>query len=661
MEAARLAWLDADGGLEHAHLDPKEWERILGLPVQLEMDEAQVQNMSYTEFDARAYDSGARLLPLQAWMIREFDAVKGLLAQARVGSGKTLGSLMLCERGARAGIPRQLLLVQTSVYGQLMKHDLPHYRRLVPFSTKFIGLGGMSKAARLDAAKRHRMGCFILPYSLLSREETRQLLDLIDPGIVVGDEAQNLKRRDAARTRRFLDFANARPQCLFAFMSGTLTAKSLKDYHHLARLALRDRSPMPRQVGQATAWAAILDAGAEPTPERCGPLMPLRNWAMKVRGVELPYTVDGVREAYQERLKSAPGCVISQADETDVELRLSVVDPGEPGLALQKMMQAVTQQWIAPTGDEIAHAFHTHKWLYELSMGFYNALVWPEARDERHQKEIDRARQHHAAEQLYTRELRQFLLATSRPNLDTPMLVGRAIYAAVVEGKKAHVPDLLIELWKEARALEFPGMPHRIQIPTRVDDYKIKAIADWCTELKGGGGIVWFHHHEPLDWAFDVLSKTFPNVRTARAGDDALMQRENAGFIYLAAKAHSVGKNLQHFPRQLVAQWPRPAIDAEQLLGRAHRTGIEEFVGEDGAVEVDMLFGPAFDHQIFSACAADALYIQLTTGSQQKIYSATYVNPPRVFDPRLLARLGFQGKMATAAQLEEKFGEVVTR
>ena len=526
----------AENGDDHNgsdRLSPEEWKRIQALPVRTEMTPEGAEAMSYEQIDARAYEQGYRLRLLQADILAEFGGVNGLLAQARVGTGKTLSSLMMCSRAAQLGIPRQLLLVPASVYRQLMEIDLPRYRKVVHFSTQFHGLGGMGKQARLALARRYRQGCFVVPYSVLSRPDCRELLDLIDPGFVCGDEAQYLKNRNAARTKRFLDFANVRPKCLFAFMSGTLTSKSILDYHHLARLALRERCPLPLGVTQANHWAQLLDAGSFLSAAKMAPIQPLRLWAKERLGQNYPYTPDGFREAYQQRLATAPDCVMSSADELDVGLSIEAIDPGEPGTRLKELMDQVVQAWLTPMGDEISHAFHMHKWLYELSAGFYYELVWPKPRDAEHGKRIEAAKRHHAAQNLYNRALRGFLQATSRPGLDTPMLVGGAIHRGETRG----LPRDLVALWKDMKALEFEGMPEREQRPIRVDQYKMTKIAQWVMEKCNDpryGGIIWFHHNEPLEWAAEHLRSTRlgDRVMTARAGDDRIMDPKNAGKIF---------------------------------------------------------------------------------------------------------------------------------
>lgn len=639
-----------------SQLDPAEWKRILELPVRRPATEEDIDAVSEKSVDARAFDGGFRLRVKQIDSLQEFYSAGGLLGQVAAGAGKTLISVMLADRGIRQGAKRAIILVPPQVYEQLMRTDLPFLRARIPVGCQFVGLGKATRARRqmiIDSAGKSNNVTYVLPYSLLSRVDTRALLDAINPGIVVADEAHYLKNRSSARTKRFLDFMKAHPDCKFAAMSGTLTSKSLADYHHLAVLALRDKAPVPKGATQGGIWASYLDANSIATAERAKDLQPLRSWAKRALNLDTPYTIDGFREAYRGRLESAPGCVLSRGiDDLETSLVIDAVDCElPPASPVHQYLRDLDTLWQAPTGDEISHAIHLYKWRYELTAGFYYALEWPTARDSEHQRLIDLAKEHHSYLQEYNRELRQYLSNTSVPNLDSPMLVG----AAIARKDTKHLPSPLIGAWHSHKQREFEGMPHRVQRPVRLDDYKLRAAAAWAKDLakndKGErGGIIWVHHHEMLDW----LCAEIPGAVPARAGDLELLKHSNKDLVFVASmSAHGTGKNMQHFRHQIFVQWPRPANTAEQVLARLHRPGQEadEMVAR-------ILFGIDFDHQLFCATLSDSLYIQLTTHADLRLLSCGYARPPKIYDPRLLDRLGFQGNLRKldGEKLREKFG-----
>lgn len=653
-EAQEVFNLDPQG----SDLDPKEWQRILSLPIRAPATELDIEAESRRFVDARAYDAGFRLRVKQIDALREFEVAGGLLGQIYAGGGKTLISVILADMGIRQyGAKRAIIIIPSQVYEQFMLTDLPFLRARILVGCQFVGLGGASKARRqlvIKNASKMRGITYVIPYSLLSRTDTRELLDAIDPGIVVADEAHYLKNRERARTKRFLDFMKARPNCLFAAMSGTLTSKSLRDYHHLAVLALRDKVPMPKGATQGALWGAYLDSNSVATAERAKCMQPLRIWAKKHAGLDTPYTIDGFREAYRTRLESAPGCVLSRGvDDLETSLVMDAVDCDLPAESpVHGYLRDLDTLWQAPTGDELSHAIHLYKWRYELTAGFYYALEWPEPKNDAHKDLIDRAKEHHVYVQEYNRQLRDFLGHSSIPGLDTPMLVGSAI------ARRQHlkeIPGSLAAAWHEAKSREFQGMPERQQRPVRLDDYKVRAAVEWAKGLEKNhkgerGGIVWVHHQEMLEW----IASEIPGCMTARAGELEILKHEHKDRIVVASMpAHGVGKNLQHFRHQIFAQWPRPANIAEQVIARTHRPGQEA-----DEMVAGILFGTEFDHQLICATLADSLYISLTTHAELRLLSCSWARRPKIYDPRLLDKLGFQGdlKKVDANRLKEKFG-----
>lgn len=628
----------------------EHWPRILGLPVRTVIGPAEAEAFTKVTADARAFANGFRFYPVQVDMITQFDQANGLLAQAGVGEGKTLTCAEILSRCARRGKKRLCYFVPASVYPQFMRVDLPKIRTWVPLSVRFHGLGGHNRASRKRVAQTVGPACFVMPYSLLSQPDSRDLLEWMAPEVIVADEVHNLKNVESARTKRVRDYLEDHPGTLLAAMSGTLTNKQLLDYHHLAIWALGEAAPMPTSKMGGARWNSILaaesltdivDAGRE--------LRPLHDWAVRESGQPIPYTIDGYRHAFQCRLSSAPGVVLSKDEELGTSLLFENLDVPEPGADLVRLMKQVVDQWLAPNGDEIAHAFHTYKWLFELTAGFYYDLVWPKPKNDEHAERIERAKEHHAYRQLYEKDLREFLRATSIPHLDTPMLVGNALSRIAT---RALVPKFLHHRWDEMKAREFPGMPERLSVPVRVDDYKVQLAVKWARAAKGG--ILWCYHDEMIDWVCEELQKAGVDHYAAKAGNLAILDHGNRDRIAVASiKAHNEGKNLQyHYSRNLFLQWMRSAKDSEQAIGRTHRKGQLE-----DEMTVHLALGPTWDHQNYGATLCDALYIYLTTQKKQKILYGSYAEPPKIYDPRILEHMGFEGtgKVSKAA-LERQFG-----
>lgn len=681
--------------------DSLEISRIVSIPVVDQVDTATIEAFCAEEVQARYFEEGFRLFPTQVGAVLAWDLHGGLFAPIGVGWGKTLITLMIANRAYQTGqSQRTMLVVPSQVYEQLVKTDIPQARKWVGLSVPFHLLGGRSLDERRRMAGSGKRGCYILPYSLLSTRDAEALLngDMHDPppnkrgiegimpDLLILDEAHNVKNPKAARTARLRRYMNARQPRLVA-LSGTITSKSINDYHHLISQALRHLCPLPQSESLATNWSYVLDPerpGAEygtraSSGSKAGPLTPLVDWARKHFPKEdIPNGIPGFRKAYKLRLTTTPGVVATG----DAEIGVSLTIENDPvprheqhadWAELDRLMKQVEEQWRTPSGDEIELGFHKWRYLYELTAGFYYRLRWPEL-EELTRKGLsapeasvylERALEHHEARQAFASKLRQWIQYEGRPGLDTPLLVT----SNMANHQARDVSGALYALWSDMKALEFDGMPERISEPVRICDYKVRHTVEWCEALlrktRGKqGALVWVHHDEPGRWVFEALKEAgvpalFAPAESKRRGSNALVRDPaNAHRIVVASMGgHGTGKNLQHFQHQRFHQFPRQADLLEQVLGRTHRNG--QLADE---LEPTTCNTTDFDHQNMWACLIDALYIHQTTGARQKAIYASYSPLPRRFPEDFLRERGFsdvaQLDREARARLEEKFGEI---
>jgi len=643
------------------------------------MTEEELEAFNREHVLANVFESGWRLFPAQAEAILAYEEHAGLFAPIGVGWGKTLITLAIASLAFKKGIKKVLLCVPSQVFAQLVKRDLSWARRHVTLGVPFFAMGGLSRSRRLLYARSGRRGCYILPYSCLSTTDTTEVLDAISPGLIILDEAHLVKNRRAARTKRLMSLiGKAEPEIVA--LSGTITNKSIRDYHHLIRSALGMNSPLPQSAQLAGEWASVLDADAQiVSSAQTGPIEPLVQWARRgFPDVEFPFGVAGFRKAYKVRLTSAPGVVATGDSEIGVSLTLSQqqipsMEKVEGWDRLQELIDKVVNDWKTPNDDEIEHAIHTFKWLYELSAGFYNKLFWPEPGVLAKRMKIDdgkaadileAAKDHHKALQDYHKELRTWLRYNNRAGMDTPMLVG----ADMAQHGAKHVGHKLYDVWDLAREIgrtacekfNLKELPVRDSEAVRVCSYKIDHAAAWAEEYAGKGGIIWVYHQEIGRWLFDTLKDSIYRhlVLHCPAGaqhNESIVDPVNKDKVMIASiTAHGIGKNLQHFQNQLYLQWPRSAQQAEQSLGRTHRNGqmADELIAHTCNVS-------DFDSLNFAACLNDALYIHQTMGTRQKLIYAGYDPLPKIFPPEVLKERGFQNKILSAEQRElmkEKFG-----
>lgn len=667
----------------HGAANPYSQEilRIVRLPIMRQITAEEVVEFSRMVVEARAFNSGWRLKSEQAAAVTAFLLYRGGFFPIGVGKGKTLTSMLIADMAYRDGTQRSLLLIPPEVYSQFMRRDVPFYRAKVQFSVRFIGLGEQTAVQRRRAATSNLSGCYVMPYSVLSTKDSEDLLLAIRPSLVIADEAHRLRNPRAARTQRIRRLIEGLDPEVVA-MSGTLTSKSVLDYWHLAKASLKKNCPLPLSAHIVHAWAQVLDAqvdtSANPNASAStGPLLPLVQWARtNFPQAQIPESTRGFRAAYRLRLHSCPGVVASKDEELGTSLIFAnrpvpqEVAEASPGWEqLIEHIRRLRKEMVTPSGDEIEYAIHAYKWHFELSAGFYNELYWPEPEQiaakanisvQEAQSRLDGAKKHHAALQKYHRLLRHWIDANGRHNLDSPLLVGLSMSK---HGNGEVKDQEMYDAWREAKALEFEGMPERLSRPIFVCPYKVDHVAKWVKENAPGGCIVWVHNIEVGKWMVERLAAIDVEAIHCPAGPKfneiiGALGDPNAGgkgdkVVVASISAHGTGKNLQAFEHQIVVQWPRNAVTAEQMIGRTHRPG--QAADELTVVRVDTTW---FDRANMAACLNDAAYIHGTT-TPQKLLTGVWEESPRIFKSEVLRQAGFDVSRLTGEQVEllrERFG-----
>lgn len=636
-----------------------ELARIVSLPLVGVPDEEDVEIFCFDNMLAASFEAGERLWPIQVAAVEAYRSYAGGLLPIGVGWGKTGISLMVAESAYQSGLKKILLLIPPQQVSGLIKRHIPEWRRRVPMSVPFHFLAGRGAKARRAIVESDAPGLYVYPYSLLSASDAVDLLERVSPELVIADEVHNLRNPTAARTKRLMHFLRELdPKPQLVGMSGTITAKSIGDYHHLATIALREHSPLPASKSMTFFWGQILNADAgRPTGHARGLMAPLLGWARRCVPDEKFRSdqTESYRRAYKHRLNTAPGVVATGDEEIGVSLRLENLEPGDCGDQLKELMRQVKDDMVTPQGEPIDHAIHSFKWLYELSFGFYNSLVWPTEEELMKNRRISqpeaelalfRAKIHLEKLQLYHKLLRDFF-KVSPVGLDTPRDVGRSM---AMHGDKFSGTELYAA-WRSVKDADFDGRPERRSVPIRVDDFKVRRLVKWAKAE--GQGLVWVFHQEVGRWLVEAMDAEGLQPLHAPAGADDLI--EEAGdpgrggkgdrIIVASMPSHGTGRNLQSFSRQVFAQWPRSAPMGEQTLGRTHRNGqrADELVAHT-------VLGPEFDHVCRAACLNDAIYIQQTTGQRQKIVYCDYDPLPMIYSPEFLREQGASPDMLNRDQ-----------
>lgn len=546
-----------------------EAKRIAALPVRVESKTEWVQ----TALQKRG--GGVELRPLQRLALAEIAAVGGGFFPIGVGHGKTLiallaGSILECEVA--------IIIVPASLKVQM-------HEELSRFSLWFE-----------IPAKTH-----IISYSSLSKADGTDLLNRLCEGVkdfskvvLVCDEAHRLKRLQSSRTMRVVRFMVNNPKVHFVALSGTMTTKSLRDFSHLAELALRNGSPVPMERNTLESWAECIDVDGKPGRYDWDRIRFL--WSWKYGGGKVQYfnlrtreRQSQVRSAFQDRLRLTPGVVCSEEGSLGCSLNLHEWK-GLESPDINRALSLVQEVEEDPAGNVIVDPLHRFRVLSQLTAGYFYEWDWGETPEELRDVWMWRRNQ-------WNRHVRSELSYRSKEGYDSPFLIEQEIR----KGGKRSIHKAYEE-WTEVKEDANPT-PFAVWVDEKPLEDALQLL-DWCDSP----GILWFQGQA----VEEKLRELRPELEVYGAGSN--FDQTKARPIALSIRAHGVGKNLQAWKEQVVLSPPSSGGAWEQLLGRTHRAGQQ---ADEVKVTVVQTYYPQSNALL--QAQTDARYIEETTGNVQKL------------------------------------------
>lgn len=568
----------------------QDMQRILQLPVKPDNSWGGWPVFDYLYLNGNADDNEIQLNQLQRVALSTLKTANGLLGLIPVGWGKTLIGLLAPS----------VLQSTKPIYLTKSKNVETVYEEWRKFKTTFH-IHPNLKVYGYEGQ--------------LSRAEFATLLKDYGPDLIVADEAHLLAMLTAARTKRFVRYFQEceaagikLPTCIC--MSGTLTKRSIRDYEHLSRIALREGSPIPFDENELSSWASVLDAGVDALLGDFTQLQPLAtfNWGTPVTQVLGPFNSTDLqtnyREAFRRRLCSSPGVVTTSEPSVDCSLSLNLwSDVQIPNVIEQELSKLDLDPFayglLPPTDlmgpqqyDDYITNFKMEK-SNQLMHGFYYTLDWPGG-----VPDMDYIN----ARSQWAKLLSIELAINSRNGYDSPALVAEAIDA----GK---VTDTALcdawKLWKVER--QKPEPPQKI---VWVDDFMVNNVVKWL-DRQPPGAIVWVAYD-----AFGQRLQEHSQYPYFGAGSG----KPTALKCAASAAAHGTGHNLQYCQMGLVICPILSAAAWEQLLGRWHRQGQQA-----DEVFCEILLHTDRYKRKWNAAIKEAEMIEQTTGQKQKILYATKI------------------------------------
>jgi hypothetical protein len=538
-----------------------EWERLKVVPL---------DKIEHTQ-DLTKYlkkpEGKQTLRPIQNEMLWQAIDRKGLLGFVACGEGKTLVSMLL-PTVLRS--ERPLLLLPAFMITQHLS-DRQAYGQHWDFKDMKV-----------------------LSYETLSSPKRLKELEEYAPDLIICDEAHCLRNLKSARVRR-LDNYMIKFMPKFCALSGTLVARSISDYSHLASWALGVYSPIPRIAQIVQEWCLCIEEG-----------LPSKLVSNIVKG--------GSKDEYLARLQRSKGIVITKSQEVGASLIINKEKISMPTSLKKSIAIAMSTGDIVSATNEILDneqleamfqssdlwtpkdSFMLRVW-GQISCGFVYTWDWENREIDQQWIEYKRA---------WGRASFQML---ERSSFDSVSLISQ--YAETPQAPKSLA--IAWQNWKSVKDREPPKTK-----AIWLDTYLIDFVKKWTLEQS-----------EPvLIWcAYSALAhklKEALNCEMYGAGDEDAKRLDTNKHIahtaIMSIQAHGTGKNLQSWHNQIIVHPLAHPSTWEQLLARTHRPG--QLADEVHMSILNMgLFAKAFNKAL-----KDAQYIQDTTGQKQRLIYATKNN-----------------------------------
>lgn len=600
--------------------DSEDLRRIIALPrrpmveARTERGDALIELITKRYSNGRAAGDGCRCAQLapsrehpcitslklaQAWALYEIGIRSGLLGPIGVGHGKTILDLMtpLALRDCATVV----LLVPPGLVDQLIaEYELVGEH----FKMPSLVIHGRDWTNVVKGAPV----LHVFPYSRLSRPEATSFFETLQPDAVIADEVHRLRHADTATTSRVLRYFAGHPATRFCGWSGSITDASIKDYAHLARLALRDGSPLPLDPEVVEDWSRAIDPGVVPAP--AGALL------------RLCEPEEHVHSGFQRRLLETPGVVSTSEPAVDCELAIEERDAPPLPPAIRVALRDLRGAWVRPDGEELVEPIEVLRCALQLAGGFYYRWRFPLIDGEA--QRVETIEEWLAARKAWRREVRDRLKQRDE-HLDSPDLCSNAAQRAW-SLPEHECPAGLSPLWYRKsdglpmwRAHTYPrwlramGTIRYETEAVRLDDFLARDAAAWATQNRG---VVWYSQRAFGAWVAEISG--LPMFGGGKKNIARLAKERGRTSIICSIKSHGTGRDgLQRlFDDQLIANPPSSGTEWEQLLGRLHRIG-------QRSPRVDARFyrHTAELRKHVDKALARALYVIGTIGSAQKLQS----------------------------------------
>lgn len=453
-----------------------------------------------------------KLKPAQAVLLRELHDLRGAAGPLRPGAGKTLAALLA---PTVLESERPLLVLPADQEPQI-------------------------QAVRVQYAKHWRVAATtIVTYEFLSHPNNLNWVSEFKPDLIVCDEAHKLKNSGSKAAKRIGKYLRDAPKCVFMPMSGSFSGRSILDYGHYVRWALKSRAPVPSDPFERRAWAMALDENVHELDRNFpGPLLRL---GPDVAGED---ELIKARRIYQSRFTSTRGVVSTLEDIPPCGLHIKATELPLPR-SLQDEIRNMRETGCTPWGEDFVCS--ADLWRHSRTMGGAGLF---------HRWDPPAPPAWRAARTAWYKFAREQL--KGKQYVDSTVHIERAILAGEIDDGG------VLAAW---RAIEHTFEPN--SVPVWRDDTALNYAKAW---LKREKGLVWV---EARAFGDRLAAETgVPFFTSGGCDERGNLVDFHEGPAIVSMKTCREGHNLQKTQHKNLLLTPPPTGEwCEQILARTHRDG----------------------------------------------------------------------------------------
>jgi len=341
--------------------------------------------------DGNGHDCITELSPAQAWFLREAAQEGGAVGFMGVGSGKSIALLL-----APLVFPDGRLAVLLIEPKQRQHYKSEYLRLREHFKVTSI-------AGEIDVTASTVPGTtplHLISYSILSRTENSDKLDIMKPDILLLDEGHRACGTSAInrRVKRYItsrikarEEAMARGERVrdravrLLVPSGTLEVKSINDTQMLCAYALGTGSPIPLDPNEAEAWSGVIDVSYKPDRKsatsralhRCFGKGYVETDEIAIESLLFEPPEKDLREGFQKWRSETPGIITAAASDINASLYLGEFPLPKMPKIVQEALTRVRVDWARPDGAEFLEKIEQLACAKNVACGFYPYWAFP--------------------------------------------------------------------------------------------------------------------------------------------------------------------------------------------------------------------------------------------------------------------------------------------